>query len=284
MTNVQKSQWLRLILFMIANLLIVIMAPVSYSIFTGELLALVATLVFFLTFILMYVVTWVFVRWDGGDSVEELGITVDHRLGPHLIFGVIAGTIGAVLVVAIAFFFGGQLRPFDQISGDLIVNQIIITAPTAFFEELVHRGYILSRLENLTGRRVAIFLGSLFFSLLHFTWWAEPGFPIHLAILFQHVSWWGCVIIQLLLVWSKVMGANSISFYVEHVCLSHVSNIPTRGSVATRDFPDRMGNYYDCRISIRALSSLESSCHREKQSVRRVRNSPFPSFILHLLV
>ena len=202
MTNVKQSRWLRLILFMIANLLIVLMAPVSYALFTGELLALVATLVFFLTFILMYVVTWVFVRWDGGDSVEELGITVDHRFGPHLTIGAIAGTIGAVLVVAIAFFFGGQLRPFDQITGDLIVNEIIITAPTAFFEELVHRGYILSRMEDLAGKRTAIFLSSLFFSLLHFTWWAEPGFPIHLAILFTFNMFLGGVVLSLSYYWS----------------------------------------------------------------------------------
>ncbi|MFX1559967.1 MAG: lysostaphin resistance A-like protein [Promethearchaeota archaeon] len=202
MTDVQLSPWLRLILFMIANLLIVLMAPVSYSLFTGELLALVATAVFFLTFILMYVVTWVFVRLDGGRSVEELGVTVDQRFGSHITIGAIAGTISAVLVVAIAYFFGGQLRPLDQITGDLIVNEIIITAPTAFFEELVHRGYILSRMEGLAGKRVAIFFSSLFFSLLHFTWWAEPGFPMHLAILFTFNMFLGGVVLSFSYYWS----------------------------------------------------------------------------------
>lgn len=203
MTDVQQSPWFRLILFMIANLLIVIMAPVSYSLFTGELLALVATAVFFLTFILMYVVTWVFVRWDGGRSIEELGVTVDQRFGQHVTFGAIAGTISAILVVVIAFFFGGQLRPFNEITGDLIVNEIIITAPTAFFEELVYRGYILTRMERLTGKRAAIFLSSTFFALLHFTWWAEPGFPAHLAILFTFNMFLGGVVLSFSYYWSN---------------------------------------------------------------------------------
>ena len=202
MTENTQTRWLRLILFMIAIFLIVLMAPVAYALFTGELLALVATLVFFLTFILMYTVTWAFVSWDGGDSVEELGVTVDHRFGPHITIGAIAATIGAVLVVAIAFFFGGQLRPFDQITADLIVNEIIITAPTAFFEELTHRGYILTRMEDLTGRRAAIFLSSIFFSLLHFSWWATPGFPVHLAILFTFNMFLGGVVLSLSYYWS----------------------------------------------------------------------------------
>ena len=204
MTDAQQARWFRLILFMIANLLIVLMAPVSYSLFTGDLLALVATLIFFLTFILMYIVTWAFVRWDGGESIEELGVPVDSRFGSHITIGAIAGAIGAAFVVAIAFFFGGQLRTFvnTEETMNLIVNEIIITAPTAFFEELVHRGYILSRMEDLAGRRSAIFLSSIFFSLLHFSWWATPGFPVHLILLFTFNIFLGGVVLSLSYYWS----------------------------------------------------------------------------------
>ena len=202
MTDDQQTRWLRLILFMIAIFLIVLMAPVAYMLFTGDLLAIVATLVFFGTFIFMYAVTWAFVRWEGGGSIEELGVTVDKRFGPHISIGAIAGALGATLVVVVAFFFGGQLRPFDQITVDLIINEIIITAPTAFFEELTHRGYILTRMEDLTGRRAAIFLSSIFFSLLHFSWWVTPGFPVHLAILFTFNMFLGGVVLSFSYYWS----------------------------------------------------------------------------------
>lgn len=202
MTDDQQTRWLRLILFMIAIFLIVLMAPVAYMLFTGELLAIVATLVFYGTFIFMFTVTWAFVRWEGGDSIVELGVDVDERFGPHIIIGAIAGALAATLVVAIAFFYGGQLRPFDQITVDLLINEIIITAPTAFFEELTHRGYILTRMEDLAGRRTAILLSSIFFSFLHFSWWAQTGFTLHLIIIFSFNMFLGGVILSLSYYWS----------------------------------------------------------------------------------
>jgi len=84
----------------------------------------------------------------------------------------------------------------------LIMNQVIITVPTAMFEELVHRGYILTRLEDLSGRRSAIVLSSIFFSLLHFSWWASPGFPVHLIILFSFNLFLGGVALSLSYYWS----------------------------------------------------------------------------------
>jgi len=199
MTVDRQTRWLRLVLFMIAMLLIVLMSPIVVILFQDneEILALAATLVFLLTFVLMYTVTWFFVRWDGGESIEELGVRIDDRFGSHIIIGSISGTIGAILVVAIAFFFGGQLRPFDQITADLIMNEIIITAPTAFFEELAHRGYILTRLENLAGKPTAIIFSSLFFSLLHFSWWPRTGFDLPLIIIFTFNMFLGGVVLSI---------------------------------------------------------------------------------------
>ncbi|MHA2153155.1 MAG: CPBP family glutamic-type intramembrane protease, partial [Candidatus Thorarchaeota archaeon] len=181
----RQMKWLKLILFLGLNFLIILMAPVVSVLFTGEMYQLAGTLVFFLTFILMYSVTWAFVIWDGGKNISELGIDFEDDTVPHIIIGAIAGVASSVLVLVFALVGGGQLRPVEQITADLIMNQIIITVPTALFEELVHRGYILTRMEDLTGRRTAIVLSSIFFSLLHFSWWASPGFPIHLIILFS---------------------------------------------------------------------------------------------------
>ncbi|MGY5863951.1 MAG: type II CAAX endopeptidase family protein [Candidatus Thorarchaeota archaeon] len=202
MNEDRQIKWLKLILFMGLNFLIVLMAPIVGVLFTGEIYQLAGTLVFFLTFILMYTVTWAFVIWDGGKNISELGIDFDADTVPHIVIGAIAGTAAAVSVVLFALIGGGQLRPFDQITADLIMNEIIITVPTAVFEELTHRGYILTRMENLTGRRNAILLSSIFFSLLHFSWWASPGFPLHLIILFSFNMFLGGVALSLSYYWS----------------------------------------------------------------------------------
>lgn len=202
MNEDRETNFLKLVIFMGLNFLIVMMAPVVNVLFTGELYQLAGTLVFFLTFILMYTITWAFVIWDGGKYISELGIDFDDDTVPHIFIGAIAGVAASVMVLVFALVGGGQLRPVEQITADLIMNQIIITVPTAVFEELVHRGYILTRMEDLTGRRSAIILSSVFFSLLHFSWWASPGFPIHLIILFSVNLFLGGVLLSLSYYWS----------------------------------------------------------------------------------
>ncbi|MFW9805339.1 MAG: lysostaphin resistance A-like protein [Candidatus Thorarchaeota archaeon] len=213
MKNNSRDEWLRLFLYMLAIFFIVLMSPLIGILFTGDLFELIATLVFFLTFILMYGVTLIFVRKDGGESVAELGVEIDNRFVPHMSIGAIAGSLGAILVVAIAYFFGGQLRPFNDITTDLIVNEIIITAPIAFFEELVYRGYILSRMEHLTSRGTAIIFSSLFFSLLHFSWWAPAGFNVPLIALFTFNIFLGGVVLSLGYYWSGRKLWVPISFH-----------------------------------------------------------------------
>ncbi|MFW9795216.1 MAG: lysostaphin resistance A-like protein [Candidatus Thorarchaeota archaeon] len=202
MNEDQQIRWLKLILFMTIVTLIFLMGPIVRILFTGDLYQLMGTLVFFLTFFLLYVFTWAFVIWDGGKDISELGISFDDNTIPHIIIGVIVAVAASVLVIAFAIIGGGQFRPLDQITADLVMNQLIITVPTALFEELAHRGYILTRMEDLTGRRNAILLSSIFFSLGHFSWWANSGFPIHLIVLFTINLFLGGVILSLGYFWS----------------------------------------------------------------------------------
>ena len=202
MNEDRQTKWLKLILFMTIIVLIFLMGPVVSILFTGELYQLAGTLVFFGTFFLLYAITWAFVIWDGGRNISELGMKFENDTVPHIVIGAIVGILASVLVIVFAVVGGGHLRPFEQITADLILNQIIITAPTAVFEELAHRGYILTRMEDLTGRRYAILLSSIFFSLGHFSWWAGPGFPIHLIILFSINLFLGGVLLSLSYYWS----------------------------------------------------------------------------------
>ena len=187
---------------MLMMFLIALMYVVVRTLFIGEQLASASTLVVFGGFALMYIGSWAFVRWEGGESVSELGLDIDKRFGPHIIIGAIGATLAVAVVVVIAFFFGGQLRPFNEINGDLIINVIFNAALFSFFEELTHRGYILTRMENLGGRGAAIIVSSLFFSLGHFSWWELTGFDILLIVLFTFNMFLGGVVLSLSYYWS----------------------------------------------------------------------------------
>ncbi|MHA2119168.1 MAG: CPBP family intramembrane glutamic endopeptidase [Candidatus Thorarchaeota archaeon] len=202
MTEDRQMKWLKLILFMAIITLIFLMGPVVRILFEGELYQLAGTLVFFGTFFLLYVITWAFVVWDGGRDISDLGMKFDNDTTPHIVIGTIVGIAASVLVIVFAAVGGGQLRPFEQITADLIMNQLIITVPTAVFEELAQRGYILTRMEALTGRRNAIILSSIFFSLGHFSWWAMYSVPFHLVILFSLNLFLGGVLLSLSYYWS----------------------------------------------------------------------------------
>ena len=191
------APWLRLILFMCAMVLI----------------SLSAAYVDILIFLFMYIITWVFVRWEGGNSIVDLGLDIDHRFGTHISIGAIAAALSTILVAAIAFFFGGQLRPLNDITADLIFTVILNTVLFSFFEELTNRGYILTRMENLVGRGPAIIFSSLFFSLNHFSWWEPAGFNLLLIFLFTFNLFLGGVVLALSYYWSHQKLWVPISFH-----------------------------------------------------------------------
>ncbi|MFW9960312.1 MAG: lysostaphin resistance A-like protein [Candidatus Thorarchaeota archaeon] len=212
---------LKIILFMAFMLIIVEISPVISKLFTGELFELMATAAFFGTFFLMYIVIDIFARSEG-SSVGKLGMDFGETAIPHIIIGTIAGTIAASIVILFAIVFGGQLRPVEQMTADLLASEIIITAPTAIFEELAHRGYILPHIENLAGKAPAIIIGSIFFSLLHFSWWATPGFPLHLILIFTFNIFLGGVVLSLSYYWSGRKLWVPIAFHFAWNMLAYI--------------------------------------------------------------
>jgi membrane protease YdiL (CAAX protease family) len=212
---------LKVILFMAFMLMIVELSPVISELFTGDLFELMATAAFFGTFFLMYFITDIFARSEG-SSIGKLGMDIDDSTVPHIVIGVIGGTIAALVVIMFAFFFGGQLRPVDQMTTDLLVSEIIITAPTAVFEELAHRGYILPHIEALAGKTPAIIISSIFFSSLHFSWWAEPGFPLHLILIFSFNIFLGGIVLALSYYWSGRKLWVPIAFHFAWNMLAYI--------------------------------------------------------------
>jgi membrane protease YdiL (CAAX protease family) len=186
MTDDQQTQWLRLILFMTAMFLLTLVGPL---------------LDIFYIF-LMFIVTWVFVEWEGSGSIVELGLDVDKQFSFRFVIGVLAAVFSVGLVTAIAIFFGGQLRPTSGITAELMIRVITNAALFSFIEELTHRGYILTRAEKLVGRGLAIVLSSVFFSVLHFSWWGVVGFNILLIFLFSLNMFLGGVVLSISYYWS----------------------------------------------------------------------------------
>jgi membrane protease YdiL (CAAX protease family) len=180
-------------------LLFVEISPVLTAAVSGtDVYDAVGTLSFFATFALMYFAAAAFVRWEGGRSVTELGLAVDSRTNLLLAVGAIAGAIAAGFVVLMAVLFGGQLRPVSEITGDLVISEIIITTPVALFEELCYRGYLVSRMTKLWGLPAGICTSSLVFSLLHFNWWLPLGsVPYLLVAIFAFNMFLGGVVLGL---------------------------------------------------------------------------------------
>jgi len=198
----KQIEVLKLILFMTLMLLIVEMSPIITGFFSSDLQGEVGTMLFFATFILMFFAIDRFAAWDG-TTVERLGIQIDDKTTRRIIIGAVAGVASTALIAGLAYFFGGQLRPADEITAELLLSEIIITSPTALFEELAHRGYILPKMEKLSSRTPAILISSLFFSTLHFTWWATPGVPLHVILIFIFNIFLGGIVLSLSYYWSN---------------------------------------------------------------------------------
>ena len=211
---------LMIILFMALMLIIVEMSPILTGLVSEELYDLLGTIAFLGTFVLMYIVIEAFARSEG-SSIGRLGISIDETTFHDMVIGAVAGTIAASVVILLAFYFGGQLRPIEQMSADLLASEVIITAPTAVFEELAHRGYILPHLEGLAGKGPAIIISSLFFSLLHFTWWATV-FPVHLILIFTFNIFLGGVVLSLSYYWSGRRLWVPISFHFAWNMLAYI--------------------------------------------------------------
>ncbi|MHA2070479.1 MAG: CPBP family intramembrane glutamic endopeptidase [Candidatus Thorarchaeota archaeon] len=206
--NIQSNDLgpIRVLLFALTLLLIHLLHEII-SILTASMdevtRGLISTIQFFGLYLLMYFAVILFMRWERSGDVTSLGFQTDEKTIRHLIVGLIAGTVGAALVYVIALLFGGDIRPAVDITGDLIANQIIFTIPVALFEEIVYRGYLMTRMERVVGQSFAILGSSLLFALLHFSWWLPLGsIPLHLILIFTFNLFLGGVVLGYSYYWS----------------------------------------------------------------------------------
>jgi membrane protease YdiL (CAAX protease family) len=208
---------IRVLLFSLTLLLIHILHEII-SIVTASMdettRSLISTFNFFGLYLLMYFAVILFLQWERSGDVTSLGLQTDDKTIHHLIVGLVAGTVAAALVYIIALFFGGDIRPASDITGDLIANQIIFTIPVALFEEIVYRGYLMTRMEGVMGRTLAILGSSTVFALLHFSWWLPLGsIPLHLILIFTFNLFLGGVVLGHSYYWSGKQLWVPITFH-----------------------------------------------------------------------
>ncbi|MHA2068655.1 MAG: CPBP family intramembrane glutamic endopeptidase, partial [Candidatus Thorarchaeota archaeon] len=217
---------IRVLLFALALLLIILLHEIT-SIVTASMdqatRGLIGTLEFFGSFVLMYLSVVAFMHWERSGDVTNLGLQTDDRTLRHLIVGLVAGTAAAAIVYLIAMVFGGDLRPLSEITEDLIATEIIITVPVALFEELAYRGYLMTRMERVAGRTVAIFGSAIWFALLHFSWWVPLGsVPLYLIPIFTFNLFLGGVVLGYSYYWSGERLWVPIAFHFAWNMLAYI--------------------------------------------------------------
>ncbi|TFG10533.1 CPBP family intramembrane metalloprotease [Candidatus Thorarchaeota archaeon] len=183
MSNERSDKLFRVVLFVLVIFGIVEIQPLLEILLSGDLLHLAITFTFFGVLFLMYGFVVKFLEMEGKSGLSSVGVEVDDRFPIDLFIGGIAGGIAAGFVWAVAYRFGADLRA--EISLELVVGEAVITTLVAFFEELAYRGYMMTRMAEVSGRRTAVLFSSLVFSVLHFSWWTPLGsIPFHLVVLF----------------------------------------------------------------------------------------------------
>ena len=123
--------------------------------------------------------TWLFVRFIEGRRFSALGMAF-HR-GWSMSFWKGAGIAAALLTVSFAVsVWSGEIKiigfarpaPEGQTVPVYLALSLVGFIVVGIYEELMFRGYVLQRLNEKTGRALAIVVSSSLFAVLHF---ANPG-------------------------------------------------------------------------------------------------------------
>jgi len=100
-------------------------------------------------------------------SLEEFGLTPNHRGGSDFLIGLTAGIPSAALLVTL-LFFSGAFQVHSNWSPSIIPKILLSVVVVAMLEEFLFRGVILGYLRQTLGNGFAIFCAALIFASLHF--------------------------------------------------------------------------------------------------------------------
>ncbi len=153
------------------------------------------------------------VRWAERRPLSSIGLR-EPTLGTfgYGIAGAVALIASFVLCYALIFPLLG-LKMDTQRTGSIISNpywlQLLIFVLAAFVEEIIYRGYIIERIEGLTGSKwLAFAVSAIAFTLVHLSSWASSQL---IVVAF------GAIIMGLLYLWKR----DLIMVMIAH-CLADV--------------------------------------------------------------
>ena len=114
----------------------------------------------------MIIMLYLFMKFIDKQPIIELGFKINGRL-KEFNFGLILG----FLIMAFAFLFLLSINEIVFINYSFNLNKILLSivlfAGVSIFEEVIFRGYLLKNLLESFNPYVALFLSSIFFSLIH---------------------------------------------------------------------------------------------------------------------
>ena len=114
----------------------------------------------------MVIMLWLFMRFIDKQPLIEIGFQTKGRL-KEFNYGLILG----LLIMAFAYVFLSLIGEivFENYTFDLqkIFLSIILFIGVSIFEEVIFRGYMLKNLLESFNPYVALFISSIFFSLIH---------------------------------------------------------------------------------------------------------------------
>ena len=168
------SGWLKSLLFvpliLISQIIaVIVMSTAGFdmsSFGTGKIdLELMIILEYAMTFF-MIIMLWAFMKYIDKEPLINIGLQVKGRL-KDFNFGLLIG----LLIMGFAYFFLLLINEIAFVNIDFNLNKVLLSIVlfmgVSVFEEIIFRGYVLKNLLESFNPYVALFVSSLFFSLIH---------------------------------------------------------------------------------------------------------------------
>jgi len=116
--------------------------------------------------IFMVILLWLFMKFIDKQPFIQIGFGTKGRL-KEFNYGILLGFI--IMATAFLFLFSINEIVFSNFSFNLnkVLLSVILFVGVSIFEEVVFRGYLLKNLLESFNPFVALFISSIFFSLIH---------------------------------------------------------------------------------------------------------------------
>ena len=116
--------------------------------------------------IFMAILLWLFMKFIDKQPLVQIGLQTKGRL-KEFNYGILLGFI--IMTTAFLFLLSINEIVFNNFSFSLdkVLLSVILFVGVSIFEEVVFRGYLLKNLLESFNPFVALFISSIFFSLIH---------------------------------------------------------------------------------------------------------------------